>query len=81
MARMRTIDGAYAEIHEADPGSAVSKKFIRHLVITGAVPACMAGKKYLLNFDALERYLAGDGPEGNGEVKCGESPIVEEVVQ
>lgn len=80
MARMRTIEGAYEEIHTADPGSAVSKKFIRHLVITGAVPACMAGKKYLLNFDALERYLAGEEPAGSEEAGCCELSTVEEVV-
>lgn len=64
MARMRTIDGAYEEIHAADPGSAVSKKYIRQLVITGVIPARTAGKKYLLNYDALERYLAGDEMTG-----------------
>ena len=63
MARMRTIEGAYQEIHMADPASAVSKKYIRSLVITGVIPARMAGKKYLLNFDALESYLAGEEPE------------------
>lgn len=80
MARMRTIDGAYEEIHTADPGSAVSKKFIRHLVITGAVPACMAGKKYLLNFDALERYLAGEEPSEQEDMANGKLSAVEEVI-
>ena len=63
MARMRSIEGAYKEIHEKDPNSAVSKRYIRQLVTSGVIPARKAGKKYLLNFDMLESYLSGDEAE------------------
>ena len=63
MPRMRTIDKAYEEIHANDPASAVSKRYIRQLVVTGEIPARMAGRKYILNFDALENYLSGEKTE------------------
>lgn len=78
MARMRTIDREYAEIHAADPDSAVSKKLIWHLVIIGEIPSCMAGKKYLLNFDALERYLTGEEPSAQEDMANGKLSTVEE---
>lgn len=69
MARMRTIDGAYEEMHASDPGSAVSKKYIRRLVTAGEIPSRMAGRKYLLNYDALVEYLeqgkASSGTKGD----------------
>lgn len=60
MARVRTIDQAYLEIKAADPDSSVSKNYIRQLVLDGVVPYRKAGKRYLLNFDFLLSYLAGD---------------------
>jgi len=60
MARIRTIDGAYTELHEMDLDSAVSKRYIRQLVITGKVPSRKSGRKYLVDLDILLRYLSGE---------------------
>lgn len=57
VARMRTIDEAYAEIKFADNHTAITKNFIRRLVISGNVPSIKAGRKYLINMDTLEDYL------------------------
>ena len=62
MARMRTIEQAYDIIHTNDPDSAVSMWLIKNLVKTGAIPCIKSGKKYLINFDALEAYLSGSLP-------------------
>ena len=65
MARMRTIEQAYDIIHTNDPDSAVSMWLIKNLARTGVIPCIKSGKKYLINFDALEAYLAG------GTADCG----------
>lgn len=70
MARMRSIEGAYKEIHEKDPNSAVSKRYIRQLVTSGVIPARKAGKKYLLNFDALMTYLENGTIEGKDKMNA-----------
>lgn len=58
--RMRTADGALAIIREQDPESAVTLRFIRKLIATGAIPYVPVGKKKLINVDALIAYL-GEG--------------------
>lgn len=58
MARMRTIDEAYAYLKEQDPETAVTKYYLRRLIVSGAVPSRKAGCKYLVNLDTLEEYLA-----------------------
>ncbi len=55
--RMRTIEEAYAEIKSLDSGTAVTKNFIRTLIVSGKVPSVKAGRKYLINMDTLQNYL------------------------
>jgi len=57
IARMRTLDEAYAALLSIDPQTSVSKNFIRKLALTNKIPVVMAGRKRLLNFDALLDYL------------------------
>ncbi len=57
IARMRTLDEAYAELKQLDSGTAVSKYFIRQLAISGKIPTVMCGRKRLINFDGLLDYL------------------------
>ena len=58
--RTRTIDGAFEELKQIDPNTAISKHYIRQLVISNKVPSRKAGKKYLLDFDKLIAYLGGE---------------------
>lgn len=60
MARLRTIDGCYAALHEIDLDCAVSKRYIRQLVVTGQIPSRKSGRKYLVDLDVLLRYLSGE---------------------
>ena len=58
IARMRTLDGLYKDIHTIDPLSQISRNFIRQLVITRKVKSVKAGNKYLVNLDEMLEYLA-----------------------
>lgn len=55
--RMRTIKEAAEEIRLSDPQSAVREYFIRDLVVSGQIPHIRAGRKILINLDALFEYL------------------------
>ncbi len=58
--RMRTAEGALAVIKAEDPGTAVTLRFIRGLINTGAVPHVPVGKKKLVDVDRLMDYLKGE---------------------
>lgn len=58
--RMRTAAGALEIIKAEDPGTAVTLRFIRGLINTGAVPHVPVGKKKLVNVDKLMEYLEGE---------------------
>lgn len=62
MLRMRTINEAHAELKAADPDTALTPHFIRQLILSGSVPHVKAGNKYLVELDALERYLSNPTP-------------------
>lgn len=57
--RMRTIDAAIRELKEADPETAITKYYLRQLIVTNQIPHVKAGKKYLLNMAVLEDFLGG----------------------
>lgn len=57
IARIRTIDGCVSELKQIDPGSQISRNFVRNLVLTGKVIHTKSGSKYLVNFDSLLDYL------------------------
>ncbi len=58
--RMRTAEGALHIIQEEDPGTAVTLRFVRGLIATGAVPCVPVGRKKLVDVDKLMEYLRGD---------------------
>lgn len=60
MDKMRTIEGAYKEIKELDPDTAITKYRIRKTVTGGYVPSRKAGNKYLVNVAKLLAYFASD---------------------
>ena len=57
MPRMRTIQGAYDAILEADSESAITPYAIRRLILNNEIPYLRAGNKYLVDLDTLEEYL------------------------
>lgn len=62
MVRIRTIQGAFEEIRNDDPDTAVTAYRIRQLVINGEVPSRKVGSKFLVDLDALQTYFtAGAG--------------------
>jgi len=63
LARMRTAQQVYDEIHKEDPESSVSLWYIRTVIKQGKVPVLKAGTKFLINYDRFLEYLAGDLPE------------------
>lgn len=64
---MRLLKDAYTEIKALDPNTAISRYFIRQLVLSGKVPCTMAGRKRLVNLDALIAYLASPQTDENEE--------------
>ena len=44
-------------INEAAEHFALSKYFVRQLVLTKTIPSVKTGKKYLINENVLENYL------------------------
>lgn len=69
--RMRTVGEAALELKKLDPNTAVTEYHIRRLVKSGKLPRLKAGKKYLINFDALLDYLAQPCEEVYVEVAQG----------
>lgn len=56
--RMRTVHEAAEELRKMDANTAVTEYHIRQLAINNIIPRVKAGKKYLINLDALIEYLA-----------------------
>jgi len=57
MARLRTINEAYAHLKQQDPGTGITLHFLRCLAVRGEIPTVRAGRKYLLDIDALSEHL------------------------
>ena len=54
LARMRTLDAAYEMLKAEDPETAISKYYLRYLMLSGQIPVHRVGCKRLLNYDALK---------------------------
>ena len=54
--RMRTVKEAAAEIKQLDEHTAMTEWRIRELALAGVLPRVQAGKKLLINLDALFEY-------------------------
>jgi len=58
MGRLRTINEAHKFLTEQDPGTSVTRYFLRSLVYEGVIPHIKAGKKFLIDIDSLEEQLS-----------------------
>lgn len=57
ISKLRTISGAFAEIKEADPNSAITKYAIRAIINSNCIPVIHRGKKAMFDIDDLYNYL------------------------
>ncbi|NCB25420.1 MAG: hypothetical protein EOM62_08110 [Bacteroidia bacterium] len=57
MRRLRTINETVRFLKEQDPDTSLTPYFIRRMIVDGQVPTVMAGKKYLVDLDALLIFL------------------------
>ena len=58
--RMRTIPETIKLLREYDPETCLTETALRRMVLTNQIPYTRVGKKYLINVDALIRYLSGE---------------------
>ncbi|HOO12841.1 MAG TPA: helix-turn-helix domain-containing protein [Bacillota bacterium] len=57
-AQMRTIAGAFEQIKQDDPNTAITRNAIRQLVLQGKIKHVKVGTKRLINYADLIDYLA-----------------------
>jgi excisionase family DNA binding protein len=63
LAKMRTAQQLYEQIHKEDPESSVSLCYIRSLAKQGKIPVVKAGCKYLINYDKFMDFLNSEPVE------------------
>ena len=68
MARLRTINKAYAAIKAADPDTDLSRHALRVAVIEGHIPSRLVGSRRLIDLDIVLRYFSGDDIQKGGRV-------------
>lgn len=56
--RIRTLPQAVKEMKEADSGSCVTLNALRNWVKSGVIPSTKAGKNFLVDMEALEKYVS-----------------------
>lgn len=54
---MRTAAGALEILKKEDPGTAVTLRQIRRMIVTGQIPCVPVGRKKLINMEHLYRCL------------------------
>lgn len=62
--RIRTLPQAVKEMRAADPDTCVTLNALRCWVKSGAIPSAKAGKNFLVDMDALNQYIQGEGIHG-----------------
>ena len=60
MTRVRTIDGAIAQLKQDDPGTCLTRYALRQMILSGKVKYVRADAKYLVNYDDLLIVLSGE---------------------
>jgi len=60
--RMRVAKECYRMIHDADPQSRISERYIRILAKSGTIPTVQVGNRLLVNYDSLLEFLANPKP-------------------
>lgn len=55
--KMRTIEQAYNDLKTIDPDTAITKNYIRDLVLGGDLPFLQVKSKRLIDLDDLSEYI------------------------
>ena len=58
--RLRDLAQAHAMLKELDSETALSRYALRRIFLSGEVPTIEIGKRRLVNFDLLLKYLGGE---------------------
>jgi len=57
LTRFRLLPECYSEVLRLDPGTSISRNFIRKLAISGSVRTVYSGNRRLIDLDDLLRVL------------------------
>lgn len=57
--RIRTVNTAYEEIKEKDPGTSITKNAIRAMLRSGVIPCFRMGNKQIFRMEDLEKVVSG----------------------
>lgn len=60
MKKLRTIEQAHEELKRIDPGTAISRNFIREAVLGGDLPFLKVKSKRLIDMNDLMEYIEGE---------------------
>ena len=63
MVKLRTLKECYEYIKENDTNSAVTPYFLRQMVVQKRIPYMRSGRKYLINLENIDKFMAGELPE------------------
>ena len=66
--RMRTIPITIEYLKTLDPDTALNEGWLRHQIKIGLISCHKAGKRFLIDLDALEQYL-GNPPLENQDLQ------------
>ena len=69
MVKLRTLKECYEYIKENDERSAVTPYFLRQMVVQKRIPYMRSGRKYLINLDNIEKFMAGELPLKKNETE------------
>ena len=62
MVKLRTLKECFEYIKENDERSAVTPYFLRQMVVQKKIPYMRAGRKYLINLENIDKFMAGELP-------------------
>ena len=60
MVKLRTLKECYEYIKENDDRSAITPYFLRQMVVQKKIPHMRVGRKYLINLEHVEKFMAGE---------------------
>ena len=72
MVKLRTLKECYEYIKENDDRSAITPYFLRQMVVQKKIPFMRSGRKYLINLEHLEKFMAGELPCKKNKIEADE---------
>ena len=72
MVKLRTLKECYDYIKENDERSAITPYFLRQMVVQKKISFMRSGRKYLINLEHLEKFMAGELPTKKKKIEVDE---------